>query len=295
MIVRLAFFALMALGLLGFGGVLWVSTRPPPPDAATVAASATVTVLVAAHPVRAGNLLKPEDLKEKQMTRANAGDDASLDTPDARRSLAGAMVRLSLDAGDVVRMKDVMRPGDHGFLAAVLGPGMVAVSVGVDVITGAAGLIWPGDRIDLILTQSIGDATLPIGRRIAAETILRDVRVIAIDQQLVQGAAPDGTEGKGRTVTMEVTPAQAERVSVATRIGRLSLAVRSADDTAVAASPGAPRATTNATANDTTNAATNATTWASDVSPALGTDVAQGARSELHVFHGSGDGKAFRF
>ncbi|HEX3991958.1 MAG TPA: Flp pilus assembly protein CpaB [Acetobacteraceae bacterium] len=279
MIVRLAFFALMALGLLGFGSVLWVSTRPPPPSAATLAASATVIVLAAAHPIRAGNLLKPEDLKEKQMTRGDAGVDASLDTPDDRRALVGAMVRVSLDTGDVVRMKDVMRPGDHGFLAAVLGPGMVAVSVGVDAITGAAGLIWPGDRIDLILTQSIGDTTIPIGHRIAAETILRDVRVIAIDQQLVQGAAPGGTEEKGRTVTMEVTPAQAERVSVATRIGRLSLAVRSADGTPAAAPARKPETTT----------------WASDVSPALGTGVAHGARNELRVYHGSGDGKESRF
>jgi len=279
MIVRLTFFALMALGLLGFGTVLWISTRPPPPDAATVAASTTITVLVAAHQVRAGNLLKPEDLTQKTMTRREAGDDGSLDTPETRRALAGAMVRLSLDVGDVIRMKEVMRPGDHGFLAAVLGPGMVAVSVGVDVITGAAGLIWPGDRIDLILTQTIGDATVPIGHRIASETVLRDVRVIAIDQQLMQGVAPDGTEGKGRTVTMEVTPVQAERVSVATRIGRLSLAVRSADNAQAGVSKGAEKATT----------------WASDVSPALGTDVAQGARSELHVFHGSGDGKEFRF
>jgi pilus assembly protein CpaB len=278
-IIRLTFFALMALGLLGFGTVLWISTRPPPQDAATIAASATVTVLVAAHPVRAGNLLKPEDLTQKTMTRGEAGDDDNLDTPEARRALGGAMVRRGLEAGDVVRMKDVMRPGDHGFLAAVLGPGTVAISVGVDLITGAAGLIWPGDRIDLILTQAIGDATVPIGHRIASETILRDVRVIAIDQQLIQGVAPDGTEGKGRTVTMEVTPAQAERVSVATRIGRLSLAVRSADNSLAAAS----------------TSVTKATTWASDVSPALGTDVAQGAQSELHVFHGSGDGKEFRF
>jgi pilus assembly protein CpaB len=278
MIVRLAFFALMALGLLGFGTVLWISTRPPPPDAATIAAAATVTVLVAVHPVRAGNLLKPEDLKAKTMTSAEAGDDGSLDTPDARHALAGAMVRTSLETGDVVRMKDVMRPGDHGFLAAVLGPGMRAVSVGVDAITGTAGLIWPGDRVDLILTEAIGDATLPVGRRIAAETVLRDVRVIAIDQQLMQGVAPDGKEGNARTVTMEVTSVQAERVSVASRLGRLSLAVRSADH--------APAVTL---------ADAQKTTWASDVSPALGTDVAQGAHSELHVFHGAADGKEVRF
>lgn len=278
MIIRIGFFVLMALGLAGFGTVVWISTRPPPPSAAVLAATAQVTVLVAVHPVHAGNLLKPEDLTGKTMTWGQAGDDSSRDTPDDRHALVGAMVRRSLEAGDVVQMKDVMRPGDHGFLAAVLRPGMRAVSVGVDAITGTADLIWPGDRVDLILTQTIGDATLPIGRRVAAETVLSDVRVIAIDQQLMQGVAPDGSEGKARTVTMEVTSAQAQRVSVATRIGRLSLAVRSADRSLVGTSASSPK-----------------TTWASDVSPALGTNVAQGARSEIHVFKGSGDGKEFRF
>jgi pilus assembly protein CpaB len=277
MVLRLAFFALMALGLLGFGTVAWVATRPPPSDAATLAANTMVTVLVAAQPVRAGILLKPEDLLAKKITAREAGDDSSLDTSDARAALGGAMVRRSLSLGDVVRMKDVMRQGDHGFLAAVIGPGMRAVSVGVDAITGTAGLIWPGDRIDVILTQAIGDNTIPLGRRVASETVLSDVRVIAIDQQLVQGMAPDGAEGKARTVTMEVTAAQAERVSVATRIGRLSLSVRSAD-----------RGSTN-------SPSLSATTWASDVSPALGTDVAQGTRNTLRVFTGSAEGKEFRF
>src|ERR1700722_20851474 len=109
MIVRLAFFALMALGLLGFGTVLWISTRSPPPDAASVAASATVTVLVAVHPVRAGNLLKPDDLNGKTMTAAAAGVDSSLDTPDARHALAGAMVGSSLETAELGRMRGVMR------------------------------------------------------------------------------------------------------------------------------------------------------------------------------------------
>jgi pilus assembly protein CpaB len=268
----------MTLGLVGFGTVAWVSTRPAPADPATITAAAKVTVLVAAHPVRAGNLLKPEDLTGKDVTRGEAGGDASLDTADIRHGLAGAMVRRSLVAGDVVRNKDVMRPGDHGFLAAVLSPGMRAVSVGVDSITGSAGLIWPGDRIDLILTQAIGDAAVPAGHRIAAETVLSDVRVIAIDQQIMQGVAPDGTEGKGRTVTMEVTSAQAERVSVATRIGRLSLAVRSADHALPTLPSGPPE-----------------TTWASDVSPALRADVAQGTHRVLRVYQGLTDSKEFRF
>jgi len=281
MIVRLAFFALMALGLLGFGTVAWISTRPPPPDADTVAASTKVMVLIAAKPVRAGNLLKPEDIGAKELTQREAGDDASFDGLDARRTLAGAMVRGSLSVGDVIRAKDVMRPGDHGFLAAVLGPGMRAVSIGVDTVSGTAGLIWPGDRIDVILTQAISDPAVPVGRRLAAETVLSGVRVIAIDQQLVQGVAPDAAadNNKARTVTLEVTSAEAERVSVATRIGKLSLTVRSADRSGVLADAGQ----------------LHKTTWASDASPALGTNVAQGTRDVLYVFPGTGDRKEFHF
>ncbi len=278
MVVRLMFFVLMALGLAGFGTVAWIATRPPAPDAATLAALADITVLVAGRPVQGGTLLKSEDISAKTMTVREAGDDSSPDLPDNRHALSGAMVRRGLAVGDTIRMKDVMRPGDHGFLAAVLGPGMLAVSVGVDAVTGTAGLIWPGDHIDVILTQAIGDAAIPIGRRTAAETIVSDVRVIAIDQQLVQGVAPDGTEGKARTVTMEVTSAQAERVSVATRIGRLSLALRSTDRPPSMVSLAPPR-----------------TTWASDVSPALGADVAQGSRNSLHVFGGAAEGREYKF
>ena len=91
-----------------------------------------------------------------------------------------------------------MRPGDHGFLAAVLKQGMRAVTVGVDAVSGTAGLIWPGDRVDVILTQSMDDPKLPPGRRVAAETVLQDARVIAIDQVLVQGGVPDAPDTAGR-------------------------------------------------------------------------------------------------
>jgi len=277
MVLRFAFFLLMTLGLVGFGAVAWISTRPPAPDAATVAAAVKVVVLAALHPVRAGVLLKPEDIKPIEVTTAEAGPDGTRDTPDNRHGLAGAMVRRGLDTDEIIRTKDVMHPGDHGFLAAVLGPGMRAVSVGVDAITGSAGLIWPGDRVDLILSQTMADANLRAGHRIAAETVLTDVRVIAIDQQLVEGVAPDGAE-KSRTVTMEVTSAQAERVSVAERIGRLSLAVLSADHTAMAP-PVRP----------------TSTTWGGDVSPALGAEAPQVASKVLHVIRGAADDKEFRF
>jgi pilus assembly protein CpaB len=278
MILRIMFFALMAIGLLGFGTVAWISTQPPPPPtAAAPAPPAKIAVLAASHPIRAGSLLKAEDMAAKEISIADRVSDMNSDAPDVRRGLTGAMVRRSLTPGEPVLNADVMRPGDHGFLAAVLSAGMRAVTVGVDAITGSAGLIWPGDRVDLILTQTMQEGALPLGRRVAAETVLSDVRVIAIDQQLVQGAE-SGSDGQARTVTLEVTPDQAERVSVAVRLGRLSLAVRSADPAPVAQPPPAPN-----------------TTWAADVSPALGADTPAPTQNTIRVFPGSSEAKEFKF
>jgi pilus assembly protein CpaB len=281
MVMRIIFFALMAFGLVGFGTVAWISSRPPP---ASVAASqpppAKVAVLAAARPLHAGSLLKPEDLTSKEISVADRRPDMSANNADERRGLAGAMVRRSLSVGEPVRAGDVMRPGDHGFLAAVLMPGMRAVTVGVDATTGAAGLIWPGDRVDLILTQTIQQAALAPGHSVAAETVLSDVRVIAINQQLVQGGDAGTGDGQARTVTLEVTQDQAERVSVATRLGRLSLSVRSAE--------------TSPDASAKPSSGPN-TTWAVDVSPALGAERQAPAQNTIHVYQGSAEAKEFKF
>lgn len=283
MLLRVVFFVLMALGLMGFGTVAWISSHPagatrvahaaePPPPAKRM-------VLVAARAVHAGSLLKPEDMagKEMMLTQAQA-NGVILDTPETRRDFIGSMVRRSFGPGDILRNADVMHPGDHGFLAAVLQPGMRAVTIAVDNTTGSAGLIWPGDHVDLILTQSLPQAGLSLGHRIAAETLLSNVRVLAIDQQIVQGAAPTNTGSQSRTVTLEVTQTQAERISVAMRLGRISLAVRSAEP--------APRAMKVAGAD---------TTWASDVSPALSSESSRSTDSVVHVFQGGQDAKEFKF
>jgi len=281
MVLRFVFFLLMAVGLMGFATVAWIFTRPPAAAAVSQPVITTKSVLVAAHAVHAGSLLKPEDLTSKKIALDDpAAADSNPDTFDVRRSLAGAMVRRSLAEGDIVHSADVMRPGDHGFLAAVLEPGMRAVTIAVDNTTGSAGLIWPGDRVDVILTQSIGEANLPLGHRVAAETVLSNARVIAIDQQIIQGAvtAPDS---QAKTVTLEVTESQAEKVSVATRLGRLSLSVRSADAT--------PRLAAKPTSG-------LSTTWAVDVSPALGqTPTPPPAENVIRVFQGGGDVKEFRY
>jgi pilus assembly protein CpaB len=161
----------------------------------------------------------------------------------------------------------------------------------VDAVTGTAGLIWPGDHVDLILTETLDDPSMPQGRRVAGETVLHNVRVIAIDQELMQGAtAPSSAmnfnAAQSRTVTLEVTPENAERVAVATRLGHLSLSVISAEAPGVAADtvtaiPAADRAPV---------------TWAGDVSAAL----QNGRRGEtaataLRLYEGSAEGKEYHF
>ena len=291
MLLRFAVFGLMALGLGGFGMVAWLATRlPTTAQVATQGSPPPVaqrTILVAAGPLGGGTLLKPENFLAREFSAPPVG--ALDDSSTLRSDLTGAMLRRSLVTGEPVLQADVMRPGDHGFLAAVLSSGMRAASVGVDNVSGSAGLIWPGDRVDLILTQTLDNPALPPARRVAAETVLSDVRVIAIDQMLARGVAPGG-DGVGssssRTVTLEVTSSQAERIAVATRLGRLSLAVRSAD----------PLVTSGG--NDAAAQATVQTTWGGDVSPALGRPAPNSSEAPtvtMHLFQGNADGKEFKF
>jgi pilus assembly protein CpaB len=295
MLLRILLFMLMATGLTGFGIVAWISTRTPatPITAGlTVAAPMNIYVLAAARTLRPGVLLKPEDVTTASVEQSAVPAGARPDTPAARSELLGAMLRRSVMAGEVLLPVHVMRAGDRGFLAAVLGPGMRATTIGVDVVTGTAGLIWPGDHVDLILTETLDDPGAPLGRRIAGETVLHNVRVIAIDQEIMQGATAATTTSSGvapqsRTVTLEVSPGNAERVAVASRLGHLSLSVISAD------TPDAPVATT-----DTMEATAipSQVTWGGDVSAALQagrkTDAGSGS---MHLYLGGADAKEVHF
>ena len=257
MFARIALFLLMGLGLAGFGVVAWINLHPvrPPPSAVATAPSDKVAILAAARPLRAGTLLKPEDLTVEQRSAHDAPAGARLDSESARSELFGALIRRNLAKGDLLLATDALNPGDRGFLAAVLGSGMRAVTVGVDAVSGLSGLVWPGDRVDLILTQTQDRSDVPLARRVSGETVLHDVRVLAIDRQLIQGATSESPESQAaKTVTLEVTPAGAERVMVAARLGHLSLSVVRR----VARRPRPPR-----------HPRDDGVTWGGDVSSAL--------------------------
>jgi pilus assembly protein CpaB len=318
MLLRICLFFVMALGLAGFGTVVWVGTRPPPPvPIAAIPPPPRNLIIATSHTLRTGSLLRPEDLTSIDIPPTSVPRGARRDTSAARNEVLGALVRHPIGAGEIVLPDDIVRPGDHGFLAAVLAPGTRAVAIGVDAVAGTAGLIWPGDRVDVILTQSLDDKDSSPGRRIAGETVLHDVRVIAIDADLTQGATAGAVPGGGqpnakptsRTVTLEVTPAAAERVAVAERLGKLSLAVIAADVAADAeATPALVTTERPGPANTPTSTPTllppasgaakamapaPQITWGGDVSAALGGH--DGSKTTIRVFDGSGDGKDFKF
>ncbi len=280
MSLRTALLAAIMLGLGGLGIVVWIGLSLPskPPVVTVIEAPPppTANVLAAAHPLHAGGLLKYDDIQAKEMLVSEVPAGARTDTPQERAELVGSMVRRGLQPKETLLPNDVLRPGDHGFLAAVLRTGMRATTVGVDAVSGTAGLIWPGDHVDVLLTQVNDDQTLPAARRASAETVLGDVRVIAIDQQIMQGATgPSTDQGSTHTVTLEVTAAQAERVALAGRLGHLSLIVRAADE------------------QPDTRREQPETTWGGDVSPAL--NQGRTAGRVMRLYQGTTDGKEFRF
>jgi pilus assembly protein CpaB len=148
------------------------------------------------------------------------------------QALIGTVVRNEISAGQPLTQGAIVRPGERGFLAAALGPGMRAVTVGVSATSGVAGFVFPGDRVDLVLTQEVtgsGDDDGPPLR--ASETIVRNIRVLAVDQRLnARDEAGNQVAQTVATVTFEATPKIAEKIAVAQTIGQLSLSLRSLAD-----------------------------------------------------------------
>jgi pilus assembly protein CpaB len=144
-------------------------------------------------------------------------------------ALIGAVVRNEITAGQPLTQGALIKPGERGFLAAALGPGMRAVTVGVSPTSSVAGFIFPGDRVDMVLTQDVGGGEGPPLK--VSETIIRNIRVLATDNRL-SSLGPDGKPVVERfsTVTLEATPKMAEKIAVAQTIGGLSLALRSIAD-----------------------------------------------------------------
>jgi pilus assembly protein CpaB len=246
-------------------------------------------ILAATMPLPAGTLLRAQDVAwhvggagPDQIVRPDAAaleGKPELDD-EMRASVYGAVLRHPLAEGEPIRRGAIVKPGDRDFLQVVLTPGARAVAIPVSTGGASTGLLSPGDRVDVILTQNFKNDTAqdlkntPITRRSVSETVVESLRVLAIDTPDPKATPANGNFG--RTVTLEVTADQAELINVAAELGKLSVTLRSITGptalASVSSEPIKPK-------------------WAGDASPAL-----YGAAQEkpvalaplpVQVFHGS--------
>lgn len=218
--------ALLVRGMMGGG---------TPKVAASVAPQVKMSeVLVASEPLLPGQKLDPAKLRWQSWPAKAV--DASFITHDAVASIGDVakdtVVRVPVLANQPVTNTAIVHADAAGFMAAMLQPGMRALSIAVSTDSGAGGFILPNDRIDLLLMQKSNNNAA----RVRILTILKAVRVLAMDQTFKEGK--DQKTVLAKSATLEVTPAQAELVTKAAALGQLSLALRpldSGDDAALTA------------------------------------------------------------
>ncbi len=221
--------ALLASGSTIVVGRMWLQSQKPVQVVAEAPPAATTPmVLVAKGNVPAGSFLRPENLKWEHWPENGIAPSYVLDSKRKLEDYIGAVVRVGINDGEPITDARVMEPGDRGFLAAVLQPGDRAITVNVTPSSGLAGLVFPGDRIDLVASFKVefegkqDGGTHPA--RYASETVESDLKVLAVDQRVDD---QNKEIGVAKTVTLEVTPKQAEIIAIVAELGKFSLSLRS--------------------------------------------------------------------
>jgi pilus assembly protein CpaB len=219
----------LALGLAGGTMLLvrsWLAQKTAEVEATplTRPAAPQRSVLVAHAAIARGQILKPQDFSW-QVWPEGGIDKAYIQVgTKSAESFAGWVARDPFVAGEPISESKIVAPGSRGFLAAALAPGMRAVSVPVTATSGISGFVFPGDQVDILITHAVPGAGGGEAQHKASETVLHDVRVIAVDQKL---DSKNGEALVAHTATLEVTPKQSEMIAVAIEIGKLSLSLRS--------------------------------------------------------------------
>lgn len=254
--------AVMAAGGAAIYANRIVQARATEAAAAQRLASSDVEILVAMRELPQGHVLSEGDVKWDRwpLATANAAHVMRRESnEDPLSPVSGNAVRRNILAGEPIGAESLFTPGRNtGFMAGMVEPGMKAVGVTVTAASTASGFVLPGDLVDVILTVDLrkNEVVLPGGGRYASEIILRGVRVLAVDQTLSpsvssssttksrrtsskkgnvvksaqaadEGGVPEEMAMVGKTVALEVTPADGERLLAAQAAGTLSLALRS--------------------------------------------------------------------
>jgi pilus assembly protein CpaB len=209
-----------------------VPDNKPSATAEPAAQLQTVDVLVAKSDIGLGQSLKPEDMQWQSWPASTASGSfiRRNDRPDASTQIVGWIARAPFIGGEPIREQKLVKADGSGFMAAILPAGMRAVSTEISAETGAGGFILPNDRVDVILSKHDKNPDARAGGTdlVSSETVLTNIRVLAIDQ------APKEKDGQnavlGKTVTLELKPDQAETLARVRQSGTLSLSLRSIAD-----------------------------------------------------------------
>lgn len=181
-----------------------------------------VQVLVASSDIAAGSFVRSDvQLAMVDWPQGNINSAMLTSKTTKAADFNGAVARRAITKGEAITKNTLVRSNEGGFMSAVLEPGRRAVSIAVDSTSGNAGFIFPGDRVDLILTHGVKRQS---SESKASETFVEDVRVLAVDQMLDN---PENKAVLAKTVTLEVTPKQAEEINLAKDLGKISLSLRS--------------------------------------------------------------------
>jgi pilus assembly protein CpaB len=202
--------------------------QPEAPPPTPVAKLETVEVLVARTDLSRGQVIESSDIgwQTWPAAAANSSFIKKSDRPNGINDFAGSIVRVAVVSGDPIRDPNVVLAKGSGFMAAVLPQGMRGVSLDISPESGAGGFILPDDRVDVVLTRRDKAAEKATGvEKFTSDTVLRNVRVLAVDQMIDEKSGVKTVLGK--TATLELTEQQAETLELSHQLGTLSLTLRS--------------------------------------------------------------------
>ena len=232
--MKAARFIVLGIALLAGGAAAFLvssggNEKPEvAPAPAPVAKMDTVDVLIARNDIGMGTAVGADAFQWQEWPAATTGSSYILkkDKPNAFEELAGSIARAPFTAGEPIRESKLIKAnGAAGYMAAVLPSGMRAISTEISAETGAGGFILPNDRVDVILTRREKGDNRNGSEQTTSETVLTNVRVLAIDQTVEDKNGQRVVVGK--TATLELTPRQSETLALSRQLGILSLALRS--------------------------------------------------------------------
>jgi pilus assembly protein CpaB len=232
--MKIARLVVLGIALAAGGGAAWLAVGPqvtPPAPPAPVVPIDTVDVLVALKDINVGQAIAAADMGWMAWPTKSANPlyIHKTDQANAIEQLTGSIARVPIASGEPLRESKLINAKGSGYMAAILPAGMRAVSTEISAETGAGGFILPNDRVDVILSRRDKETERLTGvESMVAETVLSDVRVLAIDQNVEEKNGQRVVVGK--TATLELSPRQVETLAMSRLAGTLSLALRSLAD-----------------------------------------------------------------